>query len=480
MVNQQLLDYIKQQLEKNISKEQIKSALMQNGWDVSDVEEGFTAVGPRFSGIPPTPPPPTTPNVRPIPNMINPVINPVASPVAQPVLNVINPVVSPSLQPSSNFANPSTVSYAGFWLRAAAALIDAFFLNLFLGIIGFLYFAFLIKDNPFLTNNAQTIIGIFSFVIWIIYFPFMESHGGATWGKRIIGIKVLKDGGEPVKFLRSLGRNFAKIISALILTIGFIMAGFGRKKQALHDMITGCVVVKTRGVSAGRIWAIIILLVIMGISGVVLAFYVIGMGFMLTLFSSFMLTLFSSFGGKYVEFPPNQNNIQFDSSGDNINPSPVATFIPLTTQEYDVYFSKPVAGLDNERDYKDSHIYAGPALIAFDDFWGLNVALPVIPNLENNRDYIWIDLTSVASKDGKEILDRESTFEQSVFFKGLSLSKQSTPVEYLSGIRQAHLIEGFSTSAAKQITGTLFFKIPLDSENSNNFYEKSYPFVINM
>jgi uncharacterized RDD family membrane protein YckC len=476
MVNQQLLDYIKQQLEKNINKEQIKSALMSNGWDTSDVEEGFTAAGPRFSGIPPTPPPPASPspsvnlNPQPMPNIINPVI----TPITQPTSNVINPVTTPNIQSVASSINSSAmpISYAGFWLRAAAALIDAFFLNLFLGIIGFLYFAFLVKNNSFLNNNAQTIIGVFSFIVWIIYYPFMESHGGATWGKKIIGIKVLKDGGEPVRFLRSLGRNFAKIISALILTIGFIMAGFGRKKQALHDMITECVVVKTKGISAGRIWAIIILLVIMGISGVVLAFYVIGM--------HFMLTLFSPLGGKYLELLPNQNNIQFENSGDNINSFPVTTFIPLSAQEYDTYLSIPVAGLNSESDYRGSHIYAGPALIAFDDFWGLNVALPVIPNLENKRDYIWIDLISVISKDGKEILDRGSTFEQSVFFKGLSLSKNPTPIEHLSGNRSVHIVSETKLSDTKTISGTLFFKIPLDSENSINFYEKSYPFVLNI
>ena len=47
MINQQLLDYIKQQLGQNVSKEQIKSSLMSGGWLVSDVEEGFNAIAPQ-------------------------------------------------------------------------------------------------------------------------------------------------------------------------------------------------------------------------------------------------------------------------------------------------------------------------------------------------------------------------------------------------------------------------------------------------
>src|SRR3989344_8476776 len=44
MINQQILDYIKQQLQQGISKEQIKSSLMTNGWQAQDIEEGFNNI----------------------------------------------------------------------------------------------------------------------------------------------------------------------------------------------------------------------------------------------------------------------------------------------------------------------------------------------------------------------------------------------------------------------------------------------------
>ena len=471
MVNQQLLDYIKQQLEKNISKEQIKSALMQNGWDVSDVEEGFTVAGPRFSGIPSaTPPPPTTPNVRPIPNMINPVI----TPIAQPASNVINPVATPNIQPAASSINPSAmpISYAGFWLRVSAALIDQIILaNISLIFFLLLFFGFFSKNGQLMSNSEEIILYIFLTILVIIYFPFMESRGGATLGKKIFGIKVLKENGEPVKFFRSLVRNLFKYL----ISIGFVSAAFTEKNQALYDFFASCIVVRSRTVRVGKIWAIIILLMIMDfLLSLALMFFVLGI--------PFILMFFSPFKGD-IPNPSNQNNIQFENNGDNVNPSPVATFTPLSVQEYDTYFSKPIAGLDNESDYRKAYTYVGPALIAFDIFGELNVVLPIIPNLENNRDYIWIDLTSVVSKTDKEILDRESIFEKNLLSKSLSLSKHlskhSPPIEYLSGSRQIRLIDGF-VSDVQKITGTLFFKIPLDSENSINFYEKSYPFVINM
>jgi hypothetical protein len=90
----------------------------------------------------------------------------------------------------------------------------------------------------------------------------MESNGGATFGKIVLGIKVLGSNGEPVGFLKSLARNFSKIISTLILMIGFIMAGFTKKKQGLHDIISNCIVVNVKEISAGKVWLVIILAIL--------------------------------------------------------------------------------------------------------------------------------------------------------------------------------------------------------------------------
>ena len=429
MVNQQILDYIKQQVQQGISREQIKNSLINNGWQASDIEESFNTVESGSSGI----------TLSPNPNVVS----------------------------ASNSAMP--ISYAGFWLRVAASLMDGFIVNLIFALLGFSYFWFFAKNNPSLSNSSEIIMGILYFVIWILYFPLMESHGGATFGKKIVGIKVLNANGEPVGFLRSLGRNFAKMISALILVIVFIMAGFTKKKQCLHDIIADCVVVKSEETSVGKIWAVIILIIVVCIGTVVMA----GAQFLFMLSSLFSDSM-------HIETYSNKHpSTQTQNNESVLTTSPTNTFIPLSKEEYDTYFSKPITGLDGESDYKKPHAYTGPALIAFDDFWGLNIALPVIPNLDDNKDYVWIDFTSIMSKNGQDILNKESTFEKDIFFRGLTLSKKTQPFEYLFDHRQIHYIAGAKSSDAKTIKGTLFFKIPLNSKSSSNFYEKSYPFTIN-
>ena len=79
-------------------------------------------------------------------------------------------------------------------------------------------------------------------VNWL-YEALMESSSHqATLGKMIFGLKVTDLEGNRISFARATGRHFAKYASAMILGIGFIMAGFTERKQALHDMLAGTLV----------------------------------------------------------------------------------------------------------------------------------------------------------------------------------------------------------------------------------------------
>jgi len=71
----------------------------------------------------------------------------------------------------------------------------------------------------------------------------LSSGWQATVGKRALGMVVTGLDGRRISFARATGRHFAKYISALILFIGFIMAAFTAKKQALHDMIAETLVI---------------------------------------------------------------------------------------------------------------------------------------------------------------------------------------------------------------------------------------------
>jgi Tfp pilus assembly protein PilE len=80
--------------------------------------------------------------------------------------------------------------------------------------------------------------------VWL-YFALMHSSARqATLGKMAFGIKVTDLAGERVSFLRATGRYFATWVSSILLAVGFLMAGLTARKQALHDMIAGTLVVR--------------------------------------------------------------------------------------------------------------------------------------------------------------------------------------------------------------------------------------------
>ncbi len=140
----------------------------------------------------------------------------------------------------------SSGKYAGFWLRFVALIIDSILVGIVVR-IAFLFIPF--TNSPAVINmdlRSYTELGnLIQMAVTWLYFAGMESsEHQATFGKLALGLKVTDEHGKRVTFLRALGRNVAKFISGIILCIGFIMAAFTKKKQALHDIIAGCLVVR--------------------------------------------------------------------------------------------------------------------------------------------------------------------------------------------------------------------------------------------
>jgi uncharacterized RDD family membrane protein YckC len=95
------------------------------------------------------------------------------------------------------------------------------------------------------TPGAMVKTYFWSILIGWLYFALMESSNKqATLGKMLIGIKVTDLDGNRITFGKATARHFSKIISGVILAVGYIMAGFTQRKQALHDIIAGTLVVK--------------------------------------------------------------------------------------------------------------------------------------------------------------------------------------------------------------------------------------------
>jgi uncharacterized RDD family membrane protein YckC len=167
-------------------------------------------------------------------------------------------------------AEPNTASvavsaatpYAGFWLRLVAHFIDGLILGIPVGLVVIILIFFLggfglmLHRNPvdpraFAALLAPLLIVCFFLMLLLmalywLYFAGMESSARqATFGKAVMSLQVTDLEGRRLSFKHATGRFFAKIVSGMIpLGIGYIMAGFTAKKQALHDMIAGTLVLR--------------------------------------------------------------------------------------------------------------------------------------------------------------------------------------------------------------------------------------------
>jgi len=146
---------------------------------------------------------------------------------------------------------------AGFWLRAAAASLDGLIVTV-ASVVLWLLLALLItgimalvqSGSGFsiatvgLTSAGAMVWGVGYWLSWIYYATLESSTAQATFGKQLLGLVVVDLRGQHVSFWRASARYFGKLVSTFILFAGWIMAGFTEKKQTLHDMMAGCLVLK--------------------------------------------------------------------------------------------------------------------------------------------------------------------------------------------------------------------------------------------
>lgn len=161
---------------------------------------------------------------------------------------------------ASPAANLDTAQYGGFWIRFLALLID----GILLGFVQFLVIAPIMAaiglgaasspeafdpENSMAAFSAMAgamgLIQVVNLVIGFLYFAMMESSKNqGTLGKMALGLKVVDNDGMPLSFGKAALRYVGKIVSGAILLIGYLMAAFNPRKQALHDMIAGTFVIK--------------------------------------------------------------------------------------------------------------------------------------------------------------------------------------------------------------------------------------------
>lgn len=168
----------------------------------------------------------------------------------------VAPAPPAPLYPAYPAAAPTT-AYAGFWLRFVAWIIDRILLGVSFSFISVPIMAASGLRDIMMNHPPQTLpelFGLFSMLSklialaivfnWLYYALLESSAWQATLGKKALGLEVTDMNGQRISFARATGRYFGKIVSAFILMIGFIMAGFTAQKQALHDMMAGCLVIR--------------------------------------------------------------------------------------------------------------------------------------------------------------------------------------------------------------------------------------------
>lgn len=121
-------------------------------------------------------------------------------------------------------------AYGGFWIRFLAWIIDSVVVSAAVGFI------------LSVTFGAGFVVIFVAH--WLYEALLLSSSWKTTLGKRVFNLIVTDLDGRPLSFGRATGRHFAKWLSTLIFGIGYIIAAFTSRKQALHDMVAGTLVVK--------------------------------------------------------------------------------------------------------------------------------------------------------------------------------------------------------------------------------------------
>lgn len=130
-----------------------------------------------------------------------------------------------------------------------ALLISAVFFPLGIG-LGLAIAASGGNENSPMLPLAQMLINGLSIIAGWLYHSLLESSSWqGTVGKKVLGLRVTDLNGNRIGFGKATGRYFGTILSGMICFIGFIMVAFTEKKQGLHDMLAGTLVL--RGTAIG-------------------------------------------------------------------------------------------------------------------------------------------------------------------------------------------------------------------------------------
>ena len=148
--------------------------------------------------------------------------------------------------------------YAGFWRRVVALLIDVVVFSaihwavvLCSGIWLMVPWTLLGGGHgPAVAELVDVALQPFGIVVVWLYFAVCESsRWQATIGKLALGLRVTDEYGRRIGFAQATGRYFGKFVSVFSIGVGFLLAAWTARRQALHDDMAGCCVVRKAGLA---------------------------------------------------------------------------------------------------------------------------------------------------------------------------------------------------------------------------------------
>ena len=174
------------------------------------------------------------------------------APAPVPPVSTPPPASTVSTPPPAPPAAGQATRYANFGQRLLAVILDAIVTGVIGGMIGMMLAVMIGVGGSMSGAHDSVVFGVINllgFLVgtatgWLYEALMVSSSYQATLGKMALGIVVTDMQGRRISFLRATGRYVGKIVSSMLLLIGYLIQPFTEKRQALHDMMAGCLVLR--------------------------------------------------------------------------------------------------------------------------------------------------------------------------------------------------------------------------------------------
>lgn len=342
------------------------------------------------------------------------------------------------------------MNYGGFWARFLAYLVDSVIVTLLVILIGG---ALAVVGEAGAVLIPAVVLGV-----PVLYWALMQASARqATVGKALLGLKVTDSAGGRLTLGRALVREVCKYISALPLMIGFLLAAFTKRKQALHDFFVATTVLRE-----GRSHTLVALVVgVLGWIAPAALATVVGVG----IFAGMM----GSMGGDMLAAMQEAQKQQQASMA--MPPKPAAPKPPAAAKPAAPAAPQPTVASADIQTLLDARLSgidkpgttrAGPAILELDGALGGSFAiktyLPMYKEFDGNG--VSVQLTKVVDAKGGELYDPAHSLE-SAFFQRVSLRGESAPVPHLAGTRRVNLRTGAEGKSVDRAEGLVMLALPV-------------------